>query len=75
MIGDQRGLSMLAAPEQGRAANSGQRPLAVKAQEKLVAARRAAGREQEIIEARMRADRGRRLDTCRAPAPSPMILT
>ena len=57
MVGDQRGVGMLAALEQARAADAGDRALAVEAHEQLVAHHRAAGREQELVEARVRADR------------------
>ena len=75
VIGDERGVGVLAALEQGRAANAGDRVLAVEFQEKLVAHHRAAGDEAEGVEARMRADRGASVETCSASAPSPMILT
>ena len=57
VVGDQRGVGMLAALEQARAADAGDGALAVEANEQLVAHHRAAGGEQELVEAGMRADR------------------
>ena len=57
MVGDQGGVGVLAALEQARAANAGDRALAREAHEQLVAHHRAAGGEQELVEAGVRADR------------------
>ena len=57
MVGDQGGVGVLAAPEQARPADAGDGALAVEAHEHLVAHHGAAGGEQELVEAGMRADR------------------
>ena len=76
VVGDQRGVGMLAALEQARAADAGDGALAVEAHEQLVAHHRAAGGEQELVEARMRADRRHQASRHAARrAPSPVILT
>ena len=59
VVGDQRGVGVLAALEQRRAADAGDGALAVEFQEQLIAHHGAAGGEGERVEARMRADRGR----------------
>ena len=60
MIDHERGVGMLPAREQARAAEAGVGALAVEAHEQLVAHHGAAGGEGEIVEARARADRGRK---------------
>ncbi len=57
MIGNQRGVGMLAAPEQARAPDACDRTLAIEAHEQLIAHDAGAGREQKFVETRMRADR------------------
>ncbi len=57
VVGDQGRIGVLAAPQQARAADAGDGAFAVEAHEQLVAHHRAAGGEQELVEARMRADR------------------
>ena len=75
VVGDQRGVGMLAAPEQARAADAGDGALAVEAHEQLVAHHRAAGGEQELVEARhARRSPPSGVETCSAPAPAPVIL-
>ena len=59
MVGDQRGVGVLPALDQGGAADAGDGVLAVEFQEQLVAHHGAAGGEGESVEARPRADRGR----------------
>ena len=75
MVGDQRGVDVLAALEQGRAADAGDRALAVEAQEQLVAHHRAAGRERERVEARGAPIAAIRRRDMQRPAPSCVILT
>ena len=59
VVGDQRGVGMLPAFDQGGAADAGDGVFAVEFQEQLVAHHGAAGGEGESVEARPRADRGR----------------
>src|SRR5262249_34970069 len=57
VVGDQCGVGVLAALEQARAADAGDRAFAVESHEGLVAYDGTAGREQKLVEAGMRADR------------------
>ena len=59
MVGDERGVGVLPALDQGGAADAGDGVLAVEFQEQLVAHHGAAGGEGESVEARPRADRRR----------------
>ena len=58
VVGHQRGVDVLLALEQARAAQARDRALAVEAHEQLVAHHAAADVEGEIVEPRVRADRG-----------------
>ena len=59
VVGDQRGVGVLAALDQGRAANAGDGIFAVEPQKQLIAHHGAAGREGEGVKARSGADRRR----------------
>ena len=59
MVGDERGVGVLTALDQGRAADTGDGVLAVEFQEQLVAHHGAASGESKSVKARPRANRGR----------------
>ena len=74
MIDHHRGVGMLAALEQGRAADVRDRALAAEAQEQLIAHHRAAGGEQEVLKRACAPTSAISDETCSALSPSRVIL-